>query len=333
MTVLYGPLPERIDVNVACFHNEIMPAGKPVILRGFVKAWDLTQTASRGTSDLADMLAAAASSIPVDVMSGRPEIEGRFFYDASMKGFNYQRGQMRFADFIDRVLKIKDGESLYMGSNPLPNIMPSLQERCPMPYVPAETAPRIWIGTDSVVSTHYDTDFNIACVISGTRRFTLFPPDQIANLYPGPIEHNMAGPQVSLPNPENPDLARFPKYETAMKFGRQAELHPGDAIYIPPLWWHHVRAKGALNVLMNYWWSPVPAYSRQPLEALVLSLLAVRQLPEAERAAWKNLFDYFIFQTDGPPMEHLPDDVSGVLGPHSAEKSMQIWQFFKSLMR
>ncbi len=128
-----------------------------------------------------------------------------------MRGFNYQNGQMAFADFIDKVLKIRDGQSLYMGSNPMPNVMPNLVQACPMPLVPTDTPPRIWVGTDSVVSTHYDTNFNIACVVSGTRRFILFPPSQIANLYPGPIEHNMAGPQVSLPNPEAPDLQRYPK--------------------------------------------------------------------------------------------------------------------------
>jgi hypothetical protein len=86
-------------------------------------------------------------------------------------------------------------------------------------------------------------------------------------------------------------------------------------------------------MLMNYWWSPTPQYSREPLEALVLSLLAVRQLPKAERDAWKNLFEYFIFQTDGPPMAHLPDHVSGVLGPHSPQRASQIWAFFKGILQ
>jgi len=331
--IAYAPLPERRDVSVDCFQQDIIPAGKPVVLRDFVKNWELVKAADRGVEDVSKLLKDAADSKIVNVMSGHPEIEGRFFYDESMKGFNYQNGQMRFSNFIEAILKNEMGGSLYMGSNPLPNVMPSLVDMCPMPFVPAGVIPRIWVGTNSVVSTHYDTDYNVACVIAGTRRFTLFPPSQIANLYPGPIEHNMAGPQVSLPNPENPDLKKFPKYEMAMQSGRQAELSPGDAIYIPPLWWHHVRAIGNLNVLMNYWWSPTPQYSREPLEALVLSLLAIRQLPDSEREAWKNLFDYFIFQTDGPPMGHLPDEISGVLGPHSQQQSIKIWSFFKNLMR
>ena len=34
-----------------------------------------------------------------------------------------------------------------------------------------------------------------------------------------------------------------------------ADLEPGDAIYIPALWWHAVQATGELNVLVNYWWN------------------------------------------------------------------------------
>lgn len=333
MTIDYQPLTERIDIDIETFRNEIMPSGQPVVLRGIVKDWRVTQAAKRGAADLASLLEAAAGSATIEVMSGEADIQGRFFYDEAMTGFNFRQDKMMFKDFIREVMNIEDGASLYMGSHPLADVMPSLSKDCPMRLVPEGTPPRIWIGTNSVVSTHYDMSFNVACVLSGTRRFTLFPPSQIANLYPGPIENNMAGPQVSLPNPEAPDLNKFPRFKDALQHGRQAELLPGDAIYIPALWWHHVRAIGTLNVLMNYWWSPVPQYSRAPLEALVLSLLAVRQLPAAEREAWKNLFDYFIFQTDGPPMEHLPDHVSGVLGPHSPERASQIWEFFKGLLR
>ena len=33
---------------------------------------------------------------------------------------------------------------------------------------------------------------------------------------------------------------------------------PGDAIYIPPLWWHHVESLGQFNVLVNYWYRTGP---------------------------------------------------------------------------
>jgi predicted metallopeptidase len=32
-------------------------------------------------------------------------------------------------------------------------------------------------------------------------------------------------------------------------------------------------------------------------------------------------------------MEHLPDHISGVLGPHSPQQAKRIWEFFKGMMR
>lgn len=327
----YAPLEEREGVDAHVFAEEIVPAGKPVVMRGLVADWDVTKAAD-DPAKLAQFLVAEAAPGPVGVFAGRPEIEGRYYYDAAMRGFNFDRNEMSFPAFMQALHEAGDS-SLYMGSQPMPQLMPSLAQRTTLPHVPPGTPPRIWIGNNSNVSPHYDMDRNIACVVAGRRRFTLFPPDQIANLYPGPIEHNMAGPQVALIDPETPDLDRHPRFAEAIPQGRAAELGPGDALYIPPLWWHQVRATGPLNVLVNFWWPDTPANSRAPMPAFVLALLTIRQQPEAERQAWRALFDYFVFQDNGPPMEHLPDDVRGVLGPISPQRAQQIWGYFVSLMK
>lgn len=51
-----------------------------------------------------------------------------------------------------------------------------------------------------------------------------------------------------------PDLDRYPLFARALEEAQEAELLPGDAIFIPRNWWHHVEALEKFNVLVNYWW-------------------------------------------------------------------------------
>jgi len=116
----------------------------------------------------------------------------------------------------------------------------------------ADVAARLWLGNAISTPTHFDESSNIACVAAGERRFTLFSPEQVHNLYVGPIGHAPTGTPISLVDVDAPELARFPKFEHALAAAQSAHLGPGDAIYIPPLWWHHVASRRPVNLLVNH---------------------------------------------------------------------------------
>ena len=92
---------------------------------------------------------------------------------------------------------------------------------------------RVWIGTAGIVAAHHDPSENIACAVAGKRRFTLFAPDQVGNLYMGPYELTPAGATISMVDFDAPDYERFPKFKDALEMAVYADLEPGDAIYIP----------------------------------------------------------------------------------------------------
>jgi hypothetical protein len=39
-----------------------------------------------------------------------------------------------------------------------------------------------------------------------------------------------------------------------LEVAQEVELVPGDALFIPRDWYHHVEALERFNVLVNYWW-------------------------------------------------------------------------------
>jgi hypothetical protein len=186
--------------------------------------------------------------------------------------------------------------------------------------------PRIWIGNAVTVATHYDLSDNIACVVGGRRRFTLFPPEQIRNLYVGPLHFTLAGQPVSMVSLDEPDFERYPLFREALLSAQTAVLEPGDAVYIPYFWWHHVQSLEPFNVLVNYWWNEAEPRFGLPYDALLHGFLTIRHLPEHQRAAWREVFDHYVFQTGGDPVAHLPPQSRGTLGAMTPELAIQIRQ-------
>jgi len=323
------PLAERDRVDAATFDAEILASGEPVVLRGQVSNWPAVVAASAGRESMARYIAQFDCGAPVQVMAGKPEIGGRFFYDASVQGFNFHRRMAPLRILLAELLRFANdpaAPALYAGSAPTGQLLPGWSEANSLDLTLPGAKARVWIGNATRVSTHYDGSANVACVVAGRRRFLLFPPEQLENLYVGPLEHTLAGQPVSMVDPDAPDLNRYPRFAEAMRHALVAELGPGDAIFIPALWWHNVHASEPFNVLVNYWGENSDATS--PFTAMIHALMAVRDLPPRERAMWRKWFDHYVFDdAAGGVADHLPEAARGVLGPAAPSRTDRIRQY------
>lgn len=299
------------------FETDIRPAGQPAVLRGLGADWPAVDAARRGDEPFASYLLSFATERPVAAIVGEPDIAGRFFYDDRLTGFNFQRGRSKLEPFLGRLLRDRDHRqpiAMAIQSAPIAEVLPGFERDNRTALVPPGTQPRAWIGNRVRVAPHFDPFENIGVVAAGRRRFTLFPPGQIANLYPGPFDFTPAGTPVSMVDLREPDLDRHPRFALAMEQAQVAELEPGDAIYIPYQWWHGVESLAPLNLFVNYWWNEAPTDRGDPNDALLHAFLAIKHLPPDQRAAWRAMFDFYVFETDGDPAAHLPPAARGVLG-------------------
>jgi len=248
---------------------------------------------------------------------GAPDIDGRFFYNEDLSGFNFRQETLPFPQALQTVTAARDPDqdTAYLGSVPMVDYLPGLVDENPMPLLSGHAAPRLWLGHAAHIATHYDTMDNLACVFLGTRRFTLFPPDAIADLYIGPIDFTMAGQPVSLAAEAAVDSNRYPRFEQARDKALTAVLEPGDALYLPKLWWHQVVSNQPLNGLINYWWDAFAHGPDTPNMSLMLAMINISERPLAERMAWRAFFDHYVFRPEGHPLAHLPPERHGILGP------------------
>lgn len=310
------PIAERHGIDRADFDAEIRRAAQPVVLRGLAAEWPAVRAARESDEALIAYLKRFSHDNAVGAIVGTPEIQGRFFYNEDLSGLNFTSGRSPLTPFLDRLLRDRGTPAPYamaVQSIPAPDLLPGFAEQNGNALVDRAVVPRLWLGNAIRVATHYDLMENIGVVVAGRRRFTLFPPKQVANLYMGPFEVTPAGTPVSMVDPDAPDLERYPRFAQALTHAQTATLEPGDALYIPFHWWHAVASLSDVNMLCNYWWNPAQAMA-SPYDALLLALYALRPLPDDQRAVWRTMFEHLVFQTEGDPVAHLPAAVRGVLG-------------------
>jgi hypothetical protein len=298
--------------------NGIAAKCEPVILRGICSDWPATKAAAESWETLAAYLASRDSGLPSQAFVGSPSISGRYYYSDDFSGFNFDRVDMPLSDALARMAAAaRDPEvsSLYFGSIPADDHVRGFSDDNRLAIIPEHVQPRLWLGNASFVSAHYDTFDNVACVVAGSRRFTLHKPETIGALYPGPIDFTMAGPPVGLAVGSERGDPRYPRFEAVRDQAVVAELEPGDALFLPKLWWHQVEATGDLNMLVNYWWDAFPSGPDAPYTAMMLAMIAIAERPIQERKAWRAFFDHYVFRPDGHPLAHLPAEKHGILGP------------------
>jgi hypothetical protein len=92
-------------------------------------------------------------------------------------------------------------------------------------------------------------------------------------------------------------------------------MEPGDALFLPSMWWHHVESLAPFNLLVNYWWCTSPPAMGSPTAALMHAILALRDLPDRQKAAWRALFDHYVFDADEAVYAHIPPAGRGCLAP------------------
>lgn len=320
----------KVNSPDAVPYAELLEAGQPTVIKGLVRDWPLVQKQSQAQA--AAYLKSFYQGRPVVAFIARPELKGRFTYtgDATRLDFKSERGSLD--DYLELILAHLDDHaapSWYIGSTDVDLFLPGFRAEndLVLNHGMFEDNPPLvgaWIGNRTTALAHHDMSHNIACCLVGRRRFVLFPPEQVGNLYPGPLEPTPGGQVVTMTDIDAPDFDRFPRLRDALAAAEVAMLEPGDALFYPAMWWHQVDALESFNVMVNYWWNTVPDFMDTPQNTLLHGLLSLRDRPEQEKRAWRAMFDYYIFGEAGRAAAHLPEDARGNLAPMDDIKARRL---------
>ncbi len=307
--------------------DDLLQQNEPFIVRGLVSDWPLVQAGRQSAAAAMQYIEQFYSGKPVVVYSCAPEKNGQFFYDESCTALDFEATRATLTEVLNRLLDFadkSDAPGIYVGSTTIDTWLPGFRAENDLNLAHHNPLVSLWLGNRSRIAAHFDAPNNIACCVVGKRRFTLFPPEQVGNLYVGPLHFTPSGQAISLVDFANPDLQKFPRFAEAMEHAQVAELSAGDVLFIPSMWWHHVEALDDFNVLVNYWWRKAPPHADLPLDVLYHAMLSIRDLAPNEKQAWKAIFDHYIFSDQDHKYDHIPEQARGFLSPLDDDKARRL---------
>uniref|UniRef100_UPI00398E3475 hypoxia-inducible factor 1-alpha inhibitor isoform X4 n=1 Tax=Pristiophorus japonicus TaxID=55135 RepID=UPI00398E3475 len=192
-----------------------------------------------------------------------------------------RREEMKFSEFVETLGKIEQGDDRYYLQQTLND---TVGKKIVMDFlgfnwnwINKQQTKRNWgqltsnlllVGMEgNVTPAHYDEQQNFFAQIKGYKRCILFPPDQFDCLYPYPVHHPCD--RQSQVDFENPDYERFPNFRNVV--GYETVVGPGDVLYIPMYWWHHIESllDGGITITVNFWYkgAPTPKRIEYPLKS------------------------------------------------------------------
>jgi LPS sulfotransferase NodH len=225
-----GVVDRRSRVSLDEFRDRYYAANRPVILEGLMENWRATHAWTP------EYLKNVAGGATIEVMTNRnadPKYE---------TNCQQHRREMRFAEYIDLVYSGRTTNDYYMVANngflERAEAQPLLADIAPLPeYLKSSSGGKqcfLWFGPGGTVTPlHHDTGNILVAQVKGRKRYRLIPAAQWRYVY------NRRG-VFSDVDCERPDLKRHPEFRHATVI--DFELGPGEMLFIPVGWWHHVRA-------------------------------------------------------------------------------------------
>lgn len=238
----FTEIAQYVEPSMELFYTKIFMPKVPAIMKGCIKHWKALEQ----WKDLKYLISVAGSrTVPIEI--------GSRYTDE-----NWSQQLLSFSEFLQKYVLTKGDQVGYLAQHQLFEQIPELKDDFTIPEYCNFTdnddveQPDInaWFGPSGTVSPlHFDPKNNLLCQIFGHKRVILYHPNDSSNLYPYDTRLLNNTAQV---DPLNPNYEKWPNFSKAK--GLMTYLRPGEILYIPPKWWHHVTSLTP-SFSISFWWS------------------------------------------------------------------------------
>lgn len=238
------------------------------MLRGAASAWAAVKTWTPG------FFAVRYGDITVPCYRNLPDsMVPQAHADSSHKAIS------KVAEFVDR---LREGERCYLHSTDL-RLFPGLESEFDFgPLLQHDGNPafvKLWFGGATRSGLHFDPRDNFFAQLFGSKRVYLVSPSDNGCTYPLPADITKS--QVDPTAVSHP---HHPRFEDATVY--ESQLEPGDILFIPRGWWHHICADHVSISLNCFFGKPM---ALPDLAAVVTEASPLLWLPILRDALWYGL--------------------------------------------
>lgn len=271
----HGPRPEVVELeappaDAAAFLRDFVHPGVPFVLRGHARAagW----AAPEKWTDA--YLRETVGHLPMPLRTSKFN-DGTYHYAHGLSAAEVRP----VSDFIDRV-NSSEASRYYLAQGDLfggraPGRMAALLDDLVVPPWAAALDLKhiqLWFGAATIRNpAHYDANENVLVMIAGKKSLTLFPPGARNFLEPR-MHSEYSAPLTQMVDIDAVNDTQWPCFRLAREMSTTVVLEAGDALYIPPYWWHQVVSEGR-SLAVNFWYSVHSALLAQMMKTLDHSLL------------------------------------------------------------
>lgn len=228
--------------TIEAFNADYFKPKKPVLLKNTIKHWPAMQK----WRDPNYLLKAAGNRfVPIEIGSN---------YTTD----NWSQEMSKFKEFFVRQFgSEKDSNEIeYLAQHELFDQIPTLKDDIRIPDYcclgknePHEIDIKAWLGPEGTVSPmHQDPKHNILCQVFGSKKVILASVADSEFLYAHPSKMLENTSELDA---ENIDFEKYPLAKNAKFY--HLKLQEGDALYIPPKWWHFIRSLNK-SFSVSFWW-------------------------------------------------------------------------------
>ncbi|XP_017796883.1 PREDICTED: lysine-specific demethylase 8-like [Habropoda laboriosa] len=233
---------QYVEPSMELFYKQIFMPKVPAILKGCIDHWK----ALNHWKNLNYLIKVAGNrTVPIEI--------GSRYTDE-----DWTQQLLTFSEFLQKYVLTKNDQIGYLAQHQLFDQIPELKDDFTVPeycnFTDNDDVEQpdinVWFGPSGTISPlHFDPKNNLLCQVFGYKRVILYNPNDSFNLYPYDTRLLNNTAQV---DPMNPNYEKWPNFSKAK--GLMGYLKPGEMLYIPPKWWHHVTSLTP-SFSVSFWWS------------------------------------------------------------------------------